>query len=198
MMLKTSHFQRFYCLYIAKYCCLVTLAFVFSALSVSAKSVLPANVKAEIPGAQLSGTGKLTFFGLSIYEAHLWVSSDFKATDFENHAFALELQYLRNFAGEAIAKRSIEEMQRIEPLPEKQAQQWLSVLKAAIPDIKKGDHLVGEHQPNVGVVFWHNGKRSGEIKDAEFSRQFFAIWLSPKTPEPKLRMALLGKTKATP
>jgi Chalcone isomerase-like len=169
----------------------------FNAPDASARSALPADVKAEISGAQLSGTGKLTFFGLNVYEANLWVTSDFKPTDFQNHAFALDLQYLRNFAGDAIAKRSIEEMQRIEPIPEQQAQKWLATLKSVIPDIRKGDRLIGTHQPNVGMVFWHNGKRSGEIKDAAFSRQFFAIWLSLKTSEPKLRVALLGKTDTT-
>jgi hypothetical protein len=36
-----------------------------------------------------------------------------------------------------------------------------------------------------------NGQPLGEIRDAEFARRFFAIWLSPQTSEPKLRLALL-------
>ena len=37
-----------------------------------------------------------------------------------------------------------------------------------------------------------NGKPTGEIRDAEFARLFFGIWLSPKTSEPELRAALLA------
>lgn len=153
---------------------------------------LPQEIHSTIAPAQFSGTGKLTFFGLNVYDASLWVSSGFKANDFGDHAFALELSYLRNFSASDIAKRSMEEMQRIEPLTEQKMSVWAKALSEAFPSVKKGDRLVGVHSPGVGVTFWLNGKRIGEIRDAEFSRQFFAIWLSPKTSEPKLRMALLG------
>jgi Chalcone isomerase-like len=153
---------------------------------------LPQEIKATLAPAQFTGTGKLSFFGLNVYEANLWVSSGFKADDFEDHAFALDLHYLRSFTAEKIAKRSIEEMQRLEKIPESKAELWLSTLSDVLPEIKKGDRLIGLHKPGTGVSFWHNGKRSGEIRDAEFSKQFFAIWLSPKTTDPKLRKALLG------
>lgn len=164
-----------------------------TASSASAPSALPAEVTTAVADAQFAGSGKLTFFGLDVYESSLWVTPSFKSTGFENHAFALELHYLRSFTADAIAQRSIEEMQRLEPLPEQQAGQWLKALREALPNVKKGDRLMGLHRPGAGVVFWNNGKRSGEVRDAEFGRQFFAIWLSPKTSEPKLRRALLAK-----
>jgi hypothetical protein len=68
---------------------------------------LPQEIKATLAPAQFTGTGKLSFFGLNVYEANLWVSSGFKADDFEDHAFALDLHYLRSFTAETIAKRSI-------------------------------------------------------------------------------------------
>jgi Chalcone isomerase-like len=153
---------------------------------------LPQEINSALTPAQFSGTGKLTFFGLNVYQASLWVSSGFKPNDFEDHAFALDLHYLRNFSAADIAKRSLEEMQRIEPVPEQKAAQWMNVLNEVLPNVKKGDRLIGVHKPGASVTFWLNGKRSGEIKDAEFSKQFFAIWLSPKTSEPKLRKALVG------
>lgn len=159
----------------------------------STPSALPAEITAAVADAQFSGSGKLTFFGLDVYESSLWVAPSFKSTSFENHAFALELHYLRSFSADAIAQRSIEEMQRLEPLPEQKAAQWLSALREALPNVKKGDRLIGLHRPGAGVVFWSNGKRIGEVRDAEFARQFFAIWLSPKTSEPKLRRAMLAK-----
>ena len=153
---------------------------------------LPQEINAAMAPTQFSGTGKLTFFGLNVYDASLWVSPGFKANDFDDHAFALDLHYLRGFSAEKIAKRSIEEMQRLEKIPDPTAEQWLAKLTEELPNVKKGDRLIGVHKPGSGVTFWLNGKRSGEIRDTEFARQFFAIWLSPKTSEPKLRMALLG------
>ncbi len=164
-----------------------------AASSANAPSALPTEVTTAVADAQFSGSGKLTFFGLDVYESSLWVAPSFKPTAFENHAFALELHYLRNFTADAIAQRSIEEMQRLEPLPDQKAEQWQKALREALPNVKKGDRLMGLHRPGAGVVFWNNGKRSGEIRDAEFARQFFAIWLSPKTSEPKLRRAMLAK-----
>jgi hypothetical protein len=51
---------------------------------------------------------------------------------------------------------------------------------------------MGIYDPSTGVTFWLNGKRISEIRDTEFASQFFAIWLSPKTSQPKLRLSLLG------
>lgn len=168
-------------------------AWASSTPTTSTPSALPAEVSAAVAGAQFSGSGKLTFLGWDVYESNLWVAPGFKSTSFENHAFALELHYLRNFSADAIARRSLEEMQRIEPLPEQKAEQWQNALREALPNVKNGDRLLGLYRPGVGVVFWSNGKRSGEVRDAEFARQFFAIWLSPKTSEPKLRRAMLAK-----
>jgi hypothetical protein len=159
---------------------------------------LPAEARAALPNLKLAGMGKLTFFGLEVYEASLWVTDGFKPNSFEDHAFAFELHYSRNFTSEAIAKRSIDEMKRLESLDDKQAEQWQASLREVIPNVKKGDRLVGLYRPNNGVAFWNNGKRTGNISDAEFSRQFFGIWLSPKTSQPKLRLALLGKTGNMP
>ena len=163
------------------------------AKNTSDQTKLPQEINAVLTAAQYSGTGKLTFFGLNVYEASLWTSPRFKPNDFVDYAFALDLHYLRNFSAADIAKRSLDEMQRIEPVPEQIAAQWTKALNDSFPDIKKGDRLIGVHKPGSGVSFWLNGKRSGEIRDAEFSKQFFAIWLSPKTSEPKLRLALLSK-----
>jgi Chalcone isomerase-like len=157
------------------------------------QTTLTPDVVNVLPNAELAGKGKLTFFGLEVYEASLWATPNFKSIDFEKHNFALELHYLRNFSATDIAKRSLDEMQRIEPVPDQKAAFWTKALSEAFPNVKKGDRLIGVHKPGTGTTFWMNGKRSGEIKDAEFSKHFFAIWLSPKTSEPKLRLALLGK-----
>ena len=193
--LKKS-FQRFFQRVTASALLLVFGVFqpsAFASLATPSLNDLPTEAREAIADASLSGTGKLTFFGLDVYQSSLWVAPSFKPSRFESHAFALELQYLRNFTADAIAQRSIEEMQRLEPLSDDQSARWLNALRQALPNVKKGDRLIGLHRPGDGVVFWSNGKRSGEVRDAEFARQFFAIWLSPKTSEPKLRRALLAK-----
>ena len=145
-----------------------------------------------MPGTLESGSGELRFLGLAIYQARLWVSPAFDARDFGTHPLALELTYRRAFSAAAIARRSLEEMQRIGPITAPQATRWQQALQAALPDVQAGDRLVGLYQPGSGATFALNGRTVGTVADPEFARLFFGIWLSPLTSQPGLRTALLG------
>ena len=139
-----------------------------------------------------AGSGELRFLGLSIYQARLWVSPRFDASDFGAHPLALELKYQRAFSAQSIAKRSLEEMRRIGPFTEVQAARWQQALQAALPDIQPGDRLVGLYRPGTGATFQLHGRTVGTVADTAFARLFFGVWLSPLTSQPKLRAALLG------
>jgi len=146
-----------------------------------------------LSGARLAGSARLRFWGFDVYQASLWVRPGFEPQHYARHAFALELDYLRDFTGEAIAGRSIEEMRRIGSFSEAQAQSWQAALRNALPDVRQGDRIAGLHVPGVGARFLLNGKPFSEVRDAEFSSLFFGIWLSPATSEPRLRQALLAQ-----
>lgn len=148
---------------------------------------------ALLPGARLAGSARMRVWGFDIYQASLWVRPGFQPQDFARHAFALELDYQRDFTGEAIAGRSIDEMRRIGRFSDSQAQEWRTALRSALPDVKKGDRIAGLHVPGVGARFLLNGKPFGEVRDAAFAPLFFGIWLSPATSEPGLRQSLLAQ-----
>ena len=158
-----------------------------------AAAAQPHQVQTVLPQATLAGQGRLTFWGLHVYDASLWIQPGFKSAEYEGHAFALELHYLRDFTNEAIAQRSIEEMQRLRGASASQLAAWQVLLRDAIPDIKKGDRVVGMHRPGAGVVFFTNGQATGTIRDPDFGKMFFGIWLSTSTSEPRLREALLAR-----
>ena len=159
----------------------------------SSLAALPAEVAAELPGAQWTGSARLRFFGFDVYDAQLWVAPGFKAAQFARHGLALELSYLRALSGRDIAERSLKEMRRAGELTDAQSQRWLSALQDAIPDVKAGDRLTGLHSPAMGVRFWHNGQPRPAVRDPEFSRLFFGIWLSDATSEPQMRRGLLSR-----
>jgi hypothetical protein len=150
---------------------------------------------APLSGARLAGQGVLRFLGFEIYRARLWVQPGFEADNYGAHPLALELTYHRDFSAEAIAKRSLEEMRRVGSFTPQQAMRWQQALQAALPDVKSGDRLLGIHQPGAGAVFRMGGRVVGEVSDAEFSRLFFGIWLSPQTSEPALRQQLITATR---
>jgi hypothetical protein len=153
----------------------------------------PSFVQQALPAAALLGQGQMRFLGLRIYDARLWAGPQFKAADFGDYPLALELSYHRAFKGTAIAQRSIDEIERQGELPPAQAQRWLKVLTALLPDVQSGDRLTGLYQPGRGMRFWRGEQLLGVTDDAELARRFFAIWLSPRTSEPGLRSALLAR-----
>jgi hypothetical protein len=155
----------------------------------------PPAAREVLPGARLAGQGRLTWWGLAVYDARLWVQPGFAAADFAGHRFALELRYLRELRGGAIAQHSIDEMRRAGEFSEQQAQQWLQALAGVLPDVRPGDRIMGVHAPGQGASFVVNGKPAVTIADPVFATLFFAIWLGPATSQPGLRAALLGAAR---
>ncbi|MFT3736149.1 MAG: chalcone isomerase family protein [Rhodocyclaceae bacterium] len=136
-----------------------------------------------------SGRGEMRWFGLKLYDAELWVSGPAYQSD---KPFALQLTYSRDFAGQRLAARSIDEMQRLGRFDETQASRWQKQLERAFPDVKSGEQITGVYLPGRGAVFYHQGRLTAELNDAELARRFFSIWLDPATREPVLRERLLG------
>jgi hypothetical protein len=153
---------------------------------------------AETAPAQLrpAGSATYTWWGFDIYRASLWVTPGFDAAALPRQRFALELQYVRSFRGRDIARRSIEEMRRIGPFDDAQAQAWLQTMQTAFPDVVPGDRLRGVNLPGQGAQFFHNDRPLGEIASPEFARLFFGIWLSEQTTAPSLRQALLEPARS--
>lgn len=154
----------------------------------------PAWLRAGVPGATLVGQGRLTFFGLKVYDARLWAAPGFDAARFEQLPFALALTYLRGLKGPLIAERSIKEMRPLNGFDERREAVWLARMTELFPDVGDGDTLAGLHVPGVGARFVLNGQPRGQVDDPLFARLFFGIWLSPQTSEPVLRQALLGRS----
>ncbi len=170
---------------------LVLLGAAASALPTAAQTNVPVEVQAELKDARLQGSGRFRFLGLSIYDARLWVQPGFAASAFSAHAFALELEYQRALVGKLIAERSLDEMKKVGTVSADQATRWLAAMTQTFPDVKQGDRLTSIHREGV-ARFFLNGQPIGDVRDADFARLFFGIWLSPRTSDPALRRALVG------
>ena len=157
-------------------------------------------LKRALGTPQLLGQAGFRYFGFSVYHAQLWVGQrprDAEST-WPQQPVVLSLQYQRDFKGEAIAQRSIEEMRR-HPLMREAAQDtWLQTLKGILPDVREGERLIGIHQPGVGLQMWHQGnqlRELGNLPDPTLARVFMGMWLDPSTSAPELRQRLLGLAK---
>ena len=154
--------------------------------------VPPAEVRAGLPGARLIGTGRLTWFGLHVYDARLWAVDELKPADFADTPLALEIEYARDLRGAQIAERSIDEMKRSGEVASDTAARCLATMRQIFPDVTSGDRITGVLAAGGVARFFVNGQPRGEVRDAEFTRRFFGIWLAPSTSEPRLRASLLG------
>jgi hypothetical protein len=154
----------------------------------------PAELQETLPGARALGVARMRFLGLDIYQARLWVDSSFKPQAWAESAFALELNYARALSGRLIAERSLKEMRRQASPDAAREAVWLAAMVQAFPDVKAGDRVTGLHTPGQGARFWFNGQPRPGVRDAEFSRLFFGIWLSDASSEPQLRDSLLGRS----
>lgn len=154
----------------------------------------PTEVRSELADAQLLGQGRLRYFGLHIYDAALWSAATAPELSLDAHALGLELRYARSLDGAAIAERSLKEMQRVGEVSAADGERWLQDMQRLFPDVKAGDRLTGIHRPGEAARFYLNGKLRGEVRDAAFTKLFFGIWLSPRTSQPQLRLALLGRS----
>jgi hypothetical protein len=163
-----------------------------AAWSSRAPHALPPELKSELLGARLLGEGTLRYMGLHVYDIRLWGEADFSVRDLQGSPLALELQYARSLDGKAIAERSLKEMKGLGSVDAAQAERWLQQMLQIFPDVKKGDRITGVQRPVETARFFVNGQPRGEVRDAEFTRLFFGIWLSPRTSQPRLREALLG------
>ncbi len=160
--------------------------------SVSALDVLPAEWAAAWPQAQRQGSGRLTVWGLHVYDARLWVKPGWTVERFAQQPLILDLLYARALSGERIADRSLTEMQRSGRVDPAQGVAWLARMKALFPDVKAGDRITGWLVPGEAARFAVNRRPVGDVSDPLFAELFFGIWLSPETSEPQLRRALMG------
>ncbi len=151
---------------------------------------LPEAAAALAPDLREAGRGRLTWFGLHVYDARLWLSS---ARWDPAQPFALSLRYAREFKGERIAQTSIDEMRRLGFGGEAEHGRWLAAMQRIFPDVKAGDELTGISMPGRGVLFFLNGRQVGEVSEPGFARAFFSIWLDPRTRAADLRAQLLGE-----
>ena len=159
---------------------------------------LPPPARAALPEGRVAGSGRLTYFGLHVYDAHLYVPPGFDPQRFADQPFALELAYARKLDGRLIAERSRDEMARLGAGSDGQRERWLAAMTRLFPDVDKDRRLLGINLPGVGARFYADDRPLGTVDDPAFARAFFAIWLDEKTSEPRLRAQLLAQWPPQP
>lgn len=142
-----------------------------------------------LPKAGEVGSGEFRWWGFLVYDATLYSPrGEYQPGD----PFALSLKYARDISRDDIVEASLDQMRDL-GYPVDRHPEWKAQLDQVIENVKSGDTLTGVYTPGNGAVFFYNDKETGQVNES-LAKAFFAIWLDPKTSEPKLRQALLGQS----
>ncbi len=174
---------------------LMVVALLCVALHGHARVELPASLHSDASDFKLLGSGRMTWYGLHVYDAALWsaAASPHARSPLDlSLPFALALRYSRDFDGGRIAQRSLAEIERLGFGTPEQRRRWLAAMRALFPDVRAGETLTGLYRPGDGAEFFHQDRRIGSIDDPDFARAFFSIWIDPRTRAPRLREQLMG------
>nr|MBI1231064.1 hypothetical protein [Cytophagales bacterium] len=154
-------------------------------------SFASANTVAEqyVADAKIVGSGRLNVYLFDVYDAYLY-APDGKWSN--SKPYALKLKYLRNIKGKKIADKSIEQIREQGFDNEVKLAAWHRQMIQIFPDVTDGSELTGIYIPNLETQFFNRDEKIGTIKDPEFGKWFFGIWLSENTAAPKLRESLIG------
>lgn len=156
-------------------------------------SVLHASINGRVEQAQFSvvGTGQLTWFGLTVYDATLYSP---EGVYHPERPHAIQITYRFNFSRQQLAQKSLEEIERIHGR-QPNRMLMLQQLKSVFRDVTEGDHILGIHHPGERAEFYSNDVLLGRIADPALAAAFFDIWLDPATRKPDLRARMLGYHK---
>jgi hypothetical protein len=160
-------------------------------------ATISAHITRYVSDGRLAGEGRLTWFGLHVYDARLYASPQFDVADPFARPFVLELTYARRLDGKAIAESSRDEIRRLGFGDDAQQRRWLAQMQKLFPDVDKGSRIAGVYQPGGAARFYVDGAFVGSIDEPEFGRAFFSIWLDPRTRAPRLRESLLRRSGAS-
>lgn len=168
---------------------LFAVALVLSTPSFASDGSAPPYVQKYFKDAAPVGEGRLNYMFFSVYDATLYAP---KGRFDDKHKFALSLKYLRSIEGRAIADASADQIRRQGFKDEIKLAQWHDQMAKIFPNVNDKTVLTGLNVPGQGTKFYKNGKFIGEIRDPQFSKHFFDIWLGQNTIAPDLRRSLLG------
>ena len=154
-----------------------------------ASAAPPSEIAGVIHAGKPFGAGGYDFLFVTAYDAELWTDAPQWSM---SSPFALTLRYHMNFTTDDMVSRSRKEMKRVNRSLDAGALKTDGEAMARVfPPVRSGDEITALYQPGEPLRFFRNGSSTGEVSDPAFARDFFGIWLSPRSSDPGLRKALL-------
>ena len=157
---------------------------------------LPVQVVRDGKSLTLNGMGVRTKVVIKVYVGGLYVertSKDANSLISSEQGKLMELVFLRNVGGAAVADAINEgfEKNSKEQLPA--LKERMGKFRALIPDLIKGDKLAFFYDPAKGLIVEANGRVAGKIEGRDFAEALFRSWLGNRPADKDLKKGLLGE-----
>ena len=110
----------------------------------AAAATVSAEARSYLGEPRLAGSGRLTWFGLHVYDAALYLPGGVTPATLGDSRFVLELRYARALEGRAIATASRDEMARMNLADAATLARWTEQMARLFPDVKRDQRLAGE------------------------------------------------------
>ncbi|WP_229333354.1 chalcone isomerase family protein [Grimontia hollisae] len=140
------------------------------------------------------GKASLTWGFWKIYDSELRSPSG-KFDPASGDPLALVITYSRDIDAEDLLEATVEQWEHL-GFTENQIKNWLPQMSGVWPDVREGDRLIYVLSNDRGRFFYQplqgNAQPTGALDNADIANAFSAIWLSPATAYPSLRLALIG------
>jgi hypothetical protein len=171
--------------------------------SLKETSHAPTPIAQAFPGQSPLGKSALYAFVFKLYDIALWAKSVKCA---ESFSCTMALETIQNLGAskETLVSKTLEKITYYHPeLLKGSIEIYRKRLEDLYPErVNSGDTIQVLFNPEENLIsFYHKGKSNddytlkGSVKDGEFARHFFEIWLHPKCVYGKLREELLGLAK---
>lgn len=149
-------------------------------------------IQYKIPDAKIVGQGVLSYAFWDIYKATLYAP---RGQWNPTRIYALSIEYFREIKAKDIADRAVQEIRRQGLNDKVRLSAWSEQMKLIFPNVHDGTVLSAIYIPGNETIFYDGHKKIGTIKDEDFGKYFFAIWLDKTTSAPELRLLLLGQAE---
>jgi hypothetical protein len=159
---------------------------------------MPDKVTVANKQLQLNGMGvrEATFMKVDVYVAGLYVqnvTSNPSTLINADEPKMLMLKFVRDVERKDIVDAWNQGFRSNATVPAAKLKPYIDQLNSWMPEFKHGDTLAFIYTPGEGVAVEVNNERKGVIKDPDFARSLFSIWLGPNPPTADLKRGLLGK-----
>lgn len=169
--------------------CLLLASPLAGALSAQAREPDPLAGLVEV------GRGELTWFGFSVYDAHLYTASG-RFEGLEAPPVALEIRYERQIGNRQLVEQTRKEWRRLAGVLDlddpARIEAWLDAVGRIWPDVGPGDRILTVLAGDGSTRFYGRSEFLGVIEDPEFGPALLGIWLHPDTRVAGLRADLIG------